>query len=327
MRDCFINGRFLGQRITGVQRYARGVMKYLDVIPLVCPATGVFNAVYWEQFSLPASLRKKGSPLLLNFCNTAPAFYSNQVVCIHDTAVFENPQWFHPAFALYYRWLIPSIARSARHVVTVSEFSRSRISYFTNIPGEKISVIPGAVEDTLLTATPNKPFMSEEKPFVLMVGSHDPRKNVGFAIQHGSHVLKQLGHDLIIAGDPGQVFARTQDYGSPGVQWISGIDDAQLHWLYANARLVLQPSTYEGFGLVPLEALAFGTPVLVSDIPAHKEVLKEDAFYFKTNDPGDFQEKFRQLLKDPPKVCPTRAGYSFERSGKMWQTLVDTYRN
>ena len=94
MAKVFINGRFIDQTITGVQRYGRSVMDAIqneDTEVLKPAGSGRFAGIRWEQFVLPRQLEKMGQPLLINLCNTAPHGYRNQIVTIHDLAPLEHP--------------------------------------------------------------------------------------------------------------------------------------------------------------------------------------------------------------------------------------------
>jgi len=326
MPQFCINGRFLRQETTGVQRYARGIIDHLrpanDDI-LKCPADGRLPAMLWEQYELPRMLRRKGRPLLLNFCNTAPVVYDNQVVTIHDMAVFRNPQWFHRAFVYYYRWLLPRIAQRSKHVVTVSEFSKSKIVHFLDIPAEKISVIPGAAHPSLLHAEPVKPNQIGSKPFVLIVGSRDPRKNIDMVTRAAGPVLAGSGHALVIAGNRMGPFPPAARHVSAEILWLDAVTDPQLKWLYGNARLTIQSSFYEGFSLVPVESLAFGTPVLVSDIPVHREILGNKASYFDPRDPLDLERKLDATLNSTAQPEAVATAFDFKESARLWHLLID----
>lgn len=328
MSGVFINGRFLKQHITGVQRYAKGIIDYLNTSYTLVkwPVDGKAASLLWEHYALPQQLRQKGSPLLLNLCNTAPYSYSNQVVTIHDMAVFRQPKWFNPAFASYYKWLLPRIAQTARHVVTVSEFSKGEIVHFLRIPPEKITVIHGAAHPSLLNARPMKPVITNERPFLLMVGSRDPRKNMDMVIQHIMPVLEEFDYNLIIAGRSNWTFAPTPRRSSDRLIWLDGITDAELKWLYSHAVLCIQPSLYEGFSIVPLESLALNTPVLVSDIPAHREVLGDDAVRFDPGNPEDFLRCLRQNLESPRNQnIPAGRAFTYKKAAQQWGELIDHY--
>ncbi|HDS4949815.1 TPA: glycosyltransferase, partial [Klebsiella aerogenes] len=158
----FINGRFLTQHMTGVQRFAVEIAKQLvakqDNIFIVVPDLQKivdltmhkkFNIVeakggdghFWEQITLPLFLKKNGSPLLINLTNTAPAFYKNQVVTHHDVTYVRYPDSYPLRFRLLYKTLTPLFFNSAKKIITVSEFSKNEIAEVYKINKSKIEVV------------------------------------------------------------------------------------------------------------------------------------------------------------------------------------------
>ena len=138
-----VNARFLTQSITGVQRFAIEVCLKLkdlvDDIEFVTSANvaqqevfdaldakiiGKFHGHLWEQIDLPQYLKRKGAPLLINLANTAPLFYKNKVVTIHDVAYKVFPQTYPKSFLMFYSFMIPKLLYGSKHVITVSEFSK-----------------------------------------------------------------------------------------------------------------------------------------------------------------------------------------------------------
>ncbi len=160
----YINARFLTQELTGVQRFAKEISFKLneirnDLIFLV-PDDGLLtssnsklnikvikggNGHFWEQFTLPAYLRKVNNPLLLNLCNTGPAFYKNQIITHHDITYVKYPQSFPFKFTAFYKMLTPLILSNCKRILTVSEFSRQEIAEHYSCDLDKIDVVYNAV--------------------------------------------------------------------------------------------------------------------------------------------------------------------------------------
>jgi len=322
MPKQIINGRFLNQRITGVQRYAIGIANHLKRADISRPSSQRFiSQVIWEQTTLPNQLKKKGSPLLLNFCNTAPIHYRNQIVTIHDLAVFENPKWFSQSFAAYYKFLLPRIARNAKHIVTVSEFSKNEIQKHLRVSQDKISVIPPGIDDDLVTKPAMKPAGIHSK-FILMVGSHDPRKNFGFAIEHAHHIINAMDLKLVHVGRQSHVFSSSEKNTNASTIQLTDTTDQELKWLYENAEALIQPSIYEGFSLVPMEARSSGCPALVSDIPVHREVLGDDVKYFQLHNPESFKSSLENILSVKKPLTKAKWNYDFKASAEKWKDLI-----
>ncbi|MBI5055310.1 MAG: glycosyltransferase family 4 protein [Nitrospirae bacterium] len=296
----FINSRFLSQNITGVQRYAAEISKQIKrlypdtafISPLntinkrlskeLTPASiGKTTGSLWEQIELPLHLKKFGSPLLLNLANTAPLFYKNQIVTIHDMAFFRKPEWFSKTFSCYYKFLIPQIAKNSAKIITVSYFSRKEIVRLLKVPEEKVQVIYNAVSEKFLRPS-EYPVDFGYGDYILAVSSLDPRKNFKALISAFDRI-KLPGFKLIIAGERKKIFADVELNNlideNKKIIFVGYASDDDLANLYKKARLFVFPSLYEGFGLPPLEAMACGCPVVVSNVASLPEVCGDAAYY------------------------------------------------
>lgn len=279
-----VNGRYLVQRVTGQQRYAREIVsRLLDRMDVIAPsgqAKGVRGHL-WEQLTLP---RRLSGGLLWSPSATGPLAVKRQVVTIHDCAFLDEAQTYSRAFAAWYQFLIPRLARIARHVITVSEFSKRRILEVCRIAPEKVSVVPCGV------GLQFRPHSAEEisavkqhlrlpKRYLLCVGSLEPRKNLARLLHAWQGVQPRLGGlSLLLVGAKGHVF---RDAGlsapPPGVQLAGYLTDDLLPAVYAGAEVFVYPSIYEGFGLPVIEAMASGVPVLTSNVTSLPEVAGEAA--------------------------------------------------
>ena len=203
-----INGRFLTQPVTGVQRYARNVVAAMNVAlsdavrvaPIIAPpgatdpklsampliAAGPFDGHCWEQAVLP--IRWHGR--LLNLCNLAPAVKADQVVCIHDANVFVAPESYGLAFRAVYRALQPLLARRAARIVTVSADSARQIAQHLPLRAADIVVLPNGHEHALTwdpalarigPAVVAPSSHASDYKFVLALGSRARHKNLAVA--------------------------------------------------------------------------------------------------------------------------------------------------
>jgi len=288
--------------MSGVQRYASEIIRNMEVSLKVIAApdhlndtvyqldksieqVGASSGILWEQFKLPAYLKKQGSPLLLSLCNVAPLNYQNKVTCLHDIAFERHPQFFSKKFVWYYRWLIPKVLKSSRHIITVSEFSKREISSYYHIKPDQITVVPNASAFQLMAG--EKPFNPHPRPYFLFVGSLDPRKNLLFLLKAFEQAALN-DTDLVIVGASYASFAANPELEAyrqhPNIVFTGYISDEQLKSYYANALALVNPSLYEGFGLPVAEAMSMGCPVLASSIEAFREVGGTDIVYFNTAD-------------------------------------------
>lgn len=287
-----INGRFLTQPITGVQQYARRFSKYLlqksNEIKIITPSNatdaadwgaikaGILNGQAWEQWSLPAYLKKQNHPLLINFCNTAPLSYTPQVITIHDLAFRTHPHTFHPVFVAYYNWLIPKIISKAARILTISETMADEISHNLKVSSSKIQVIYNTAE-----IVSNK--HSREK-LILSVGTIQPRKN--YRLMLDAFLRCYDDWRWIIVGGISSNF-RTDNAlihelkSHPRIHILTNIPEEELNRLYSKASLLLSASMYEGCNLPVLEAIQHGCPVLISNIPVHRELYTGQADFFE----------------------------------------------
>lgn len=290
-KTIYINCRFLTQPVTGVQRYGIELTKHLiknnDKIKFVCISPGGilnkelqkklkvkiigrFSGHLWEQIELPSYLSKFNKPLLLNFANTAPLNYSNNIITIHDLAFTKNKKWFSKEFRIAYYFLIPRILKKAKHVITVSEFSKNEILNFVDLPNNLISVVFNGIEHL-----PDQNNKIIKKDYYLMVGSLDPRKNISRVID----AFIQLKLPLKIVGGKTNSFSKVKINSSDMIQLLGRVSDKELSKLYKEARGFVYLSLYEGFGIPPLEALIFKTRPIVSNIEVFKEILGSAAIY------------------------------------------------
>jgi glycosyltransferase involved in cell wall biosynthesis len=319
-----VNGRFLGQRITGAQRYARELLLALDrclleqqdrnrlSMTVLVPRTtsgprlvaGALRAVgraqgqLWEQLELP---RHVGSTVLLNLCNTAPITGRNMVATILDASVYAVPEAYSLAFRTWYRIMIPSVGRRARRVITISNFSRGELHRYAGITPEKTTVIPGSGEH-VLEHSPDQAVLPRlglgSRPYILAVSSQSRHKNLT-GIVAAFNQLGSVDVDLVLAGGGNpRVFNATASGSGERVRVAGYVTDAELRALYQHAACLLYPSLYEGFGLPPLEAMACGCAVITSRAASLPEVCGDAALYCNPNDPADIARALRLVLQD-----------------------------
>lgn len=216
------------------------------------------------------------------------------VVTVHDAAPHLFPDSFPARGLRFHRAGIEAAARRADLVITVSESSRAELVERTAIPDERIRVIPNGVDLDVASADEAAALASRldlaDRPYVLWVGSLEPRKNVEALLSLPAALAAAgLPHRLVLAGPEGwgptpQV-AREAAAATPGtLRLIGQVPAADLAPLYRGASLFCFPSVHEGFGLPVLEAMAQGTPVLCSTASSLPEVGGPAARYVV--DPG-----------------------------------------
>jgi glycosyltransferase involved in cell wall biosynthesis len=323
-----VNLRTLGYHITGVQRYLVSLLPHLPPeLSSVKPAQALqgIKGHLWEQFYLPTQLKHR---LLWSPGNTGPLGVSRQVLTVHDAAVLDHPEWFERKFAVWYSALLPRLIRKVRAIITVSQFSKERIVQLSGVEAERIQVISNGVDRRFQpkdrkTVKEAITHLGLTEPYILFVGSLEPRKNLKMLLD-----TWQLGNfdgaTLAVAGTTGRIFRKFQTDAIPkGVRLLGRVEDDLLPILYSGAAGFVYGSIYEGFGLPPLEALACGCPVAVSDIPPHREVCGQTALYFNPFDRQDLLSKLEDLLRLDSARRASLANQGFERASLYrWETAA-----
>jgi glycosyltransferase involved in cell wall biosynthesis len=301
LKPC-VNLRTLGYRVTGVQRYLLGLLRHMPAnLDSVKPARALqgIKGHLWEQFYLPTQLQSR---LLWSPGNTGPISVRNQVLTIHDAASLDHPEWFERKFALWYAALLPRLIRKVRAVITVSKFSKERIIQLTGVKPERVHVIYNGVDAHFRRAEPEIAKRGSTNfgltaPYILFVGSLDPRKNLKMLL-NAWLIGRFEGATLAVVGASGHMFPKLQFASLPeGVRLLGHVADDLLPDLYRAAAGFVYPSIYEGFGLPPLEAMASGCPVAVSDIPAHREICNDAGIYFNPFNPEEISARLDSLLR------------------------------
>ena len=298
MSELVVNGRFRLQKMTGIQRVGEAITARLQTPYVVIKPqkhAGGMAGHAWEQFVLPA--RAKGR-LIWGPCNTGPITAASQVLTIHDAAVFDHPEWFSQSFVRLNRGLWPTLAKRARHIVTVSHFSKGRISEVLNIPENKITVIWNGVGESFKPSSRAAIEIATasvgiaNRPYFATLSTIEPRKNLKLVLQAWTKAKPYLPSDmvlLVIGGNGAKaVFGRprTDDFTtSEGVVFSGYVAETMLPPLLSGAQGVLYPSIYEGFGLPVLEAMACGVPAVTTHLTSLPEVGGDAALYVDAEDP------------------------------------------
>lgn len=324
-RKWCINGRFLGQPVTGVQRYAREVLRALDQhladghplareldVELVTPggspkppalrvirtrSVGGIGGHAWEQTVLPAHARTG----LISLCNTGPLVHRKQIVCIHDVNTRACPGSYSLSFRTLYRALLPALGRTAAKIATVSYYSAAQLVRYGIGTKEKIIVASNGHEHALRWEPAHSPATRAVAGpnTVVIVASPVPHKNVGLILGM-AHKLEAAGLRVAVAGmRDSRVFKASEPKrGTANISWLGRLSDDELAALLQDSLCLAFPSLAEGFGLPALEAMTLGCPVVVSDRASLPEICADAALYASPYDDDAWLACFLRLRDD-----------------------------
>jgi glycosyltransferase involved in cell wall biosynthesis len=343
-----INGRFLTQPVTGVQRYAGETVRALDALLatqseapeidlLVPPGTeaalplrniairpvGGLRGHLWEQVSLPLYVRGG----LLSLCNTAPVAIRRQIVCIHDMNTRTCPRSYTPAFRLLYRALIPALGRRAAAVATVSGHSADELARFGVCRTEKLFIAADGHEHIGRWTPMPTPALSSfsEQDTIVLLGSRAPHKNTDLITGMADRLALAGLRLAVIGGSDARVFGAEKGSDAPNIVRLGRLSDDELAALLSNCLCLAFPSLVEGFGLPPLEAMALGCPVVVSDRASLPEICGDAALYASPEDADAWFARFMELATKPALRRRMIARGRAAASGFSWAASAGRY--
>lgn len=223
--------------------------------------------------------------LFTNFVSFPSLDKTPSMLFVHDTSFEDVPSFVADRNGSFLRRFVPVSINRASIIVTISNFSAARIKTLYS-PKKKIEAV---------AVPPNKPLKSSNevlrslhipKEYLLFVGTIEPRKNIETLLDALPLIYEKTQISLVLAGGKGwkddviqEKLKKLEHQGIPVIS-TGYVTDEQKAALYSGAKLYIQPSHYEGFGMPILEAMSYGLPVVCSDIDVFKEVAGESALYF-----------------------------------------------
>lgn len=305
----YINGRFLAQRITGVQRVGIELVKELDKIAssgqieVVAPP-GIINDLglknieivtigkksdnFWVQWTFPEYV-KKHNGYGITFTGLCPIISPGYFVP-HDVTFKRHPESYSRKFALMYDIVFRLVLGRCKHIFTVSNFSRKEISELYGVDMQNITVIYNSSNQLLEQKNESRChdiWGLQGKNYILSVSSKNLHKNQKYILDCAKKYPEQLF--VIAGGNVPESFHDVHFEKLPNVVLTGYVNDDELKYLYRNAWGFIFPSIYEGFGIPPLEAIVMGVKhIAVSDIPIFREIYMEGVSYFDPHDIGTF---------------------------------------
>ena len=258
------------------------------------------------------------------------------VITVHDLAIYLNPDWFPGRQPLSTRLVVPRSLSRADVVIAVSNNTARDLEDLFGVPPSMIEVVPHGVSSRF------RPLDSEDlaiaraklklpERFILFVGTIEPRKNLGTLLEAWAMLSDRP--DLVIVGAWGWRYERIKEQlGRLGdrVHHVEGIDPAELPAVYNLARVLAHPAWYEGFGFPPLEAMACGTPVVVSDRSSLPELVGDAGLVAAADDPEAWRGALEKVISDADLAASLKrrgilraAQFSWPRSAGLTWRAVD----
>jgi glycosyltransferase involved in cell wall biosynthesis len=276
-----------------------------------CPqsvhASNRVSRILYEQLQLPGVLRSQKIDVLLNPGFTGPLLTSRPCVTVfHDLQHVRHPEHFRRFDLPFWRLLLWQAARNSTHLIAVSEATRRDLLAHYQLPSDAVSVVSHGVEPEFFSLVRQR---DDQGPYILCVSTLHPHKNLERLVRAFAGLQQRHPRlRLVLVGMRGfhaeQIEKQIVESGVSSSMEVTGwISRERLYELYRRATIFVYPSTFEGFGMPVLEALAAGLPVACSDIPPLHEVAGDAALFFHPEHDEQLIAALDQLLTDSALVA------------------------
>ncbi|MFN2118714.1 MAG: glycosyltransferase family 4 protein [Candidatus Promineifilaceae bacterium] len=291
--------------------------------------------ILWEQSAWPFHAAREGLDLLHSMAFVTP-FVTRipSIVTVYDLSFVHYPDKFPILQRQYLQTQTARSVNQARRVITISEATRQDLYNYFNVPLEKTSVVyPGV--DAHFRQIPEKSLNAFRvqnnlyKPFILHVGTLQPRKNIP-ALLIAFAALENQDIDLVLAGGKGwfydEIFNQVNNLGlTDRVHFTGYVRDEELPFWYNAAKVLVFPSVYEGFGMPIIEAMACGTPVIAARSSSIPEAGGETALYFEPHDVEKLTQQLAEIIEDKNLLLKMRQSGLMQARKFAWnQAGVET---
>lgn len=322
--SLLINFSFLITKPTGTTTYALSLLPHLHKIESTlltsqflpsnsCHKTpanqtseqglkGNLRRLLWTQFQLPKIYDRLKSSLLFSPIPEAPIFTDcRYVVTVHDFIPLRFPQPSSPLYQ-YFKWYVPHVLSQATHIICNSTATAAETIDRFGIPASKVTPIPLAYDANHFYTDGEAEIA--DPPYFLYLGRHDPYKNVARIIAAFGQLSNCDRYQLWLGGSGDkrytpQLRAQVSELGLEGrVKFLEYIPYSDLPKIIRQARSLVFPSLWEGFGLPVLEAMACGTPVITSNLSALPDIARDAAILINPYEVKEIASAMYHLSRD-----------------------------
>ena len=261
------------------------------------------------------------------------------LVTVHDLSFMRHPETFPPQLHAYLTTTVPRSVRRADHILTDSRWTREDVIELLDIDPERVTALHlGVSGDFTPTPSPGEKarliedYQLAHTPYILAVGTVQPRKNYLRLIEALDQVRRYADVQLIIVGKPAWLSDPILEAatGRPYVRLLGFVGDGDLPAFYRQARAFAYPSLYEGFGLPPLEAMACGTPVVASAASSVPEAVGDAGLLHDPTDTDDLAAALVRVLTDDTlrtelreKGTARAARFTWARTAREWLAALN----
>ena len=289
---------------------APGAPNFLSVTLPVRAANRPMRILY-EQFRLPGRVRADRIDVLLNPGFTAPAFSPcPQVTVIHDLQHKRHPEYFRWFDLPFWRLLVSTAVRRSDRLIAVSPATRDDLLRYYSVPEDKVSIVEHGVDDRFFALARERTLI---EPFLLCVSTLHPHKNIERLVRVFARLVARRPElRLVLAGmkgfhtSPVETLVASLGLGEK-VELTGWISREQLYDYFRRATAFVYPSTFEGFGMPVVEALAAEVPLACSDIEPLRSIARGAAWLFKPEDETDMERAIERMLSGESPGAPNPA--------------------
>ncbi len=296
-------------------------------------AQGLWKTIHWPPFNAFA-----GDADLYHFPNFTrpPLARGASVITVHDMAFLRLPDTLEEKNRAYLQARMRPSVEKADAIITVSHFTARELSELMNVSADKVFAIHSGLDADMKPPSPEavkalRQRRGLDRPYLLMVGTLEPRKNIPFLIS----IFERLTHfdgDLVIAGRRGWKYEPILERiraskRAAQIKLIEDLGEGELPTLYGGAELFVLPSLYEGFGFPPLESMACGVPAVVAPAGSLAEVCGEAALVIADYDADRWAIAVQRLLDHPSEREALRArGLAHAPTFRWSETARQTWK-